>query len=402
MVSVLTKIFGLKNIEVAEDIVQDTLLKALESWKLSGIPENPSAWLMAAAKNKTIDFLRREKRHAKYTAEVSPLLKSEYTLGYTIKNYFSDNEIKDDQLRMMFVCCHPDLNEESQIALILKTLCGFSVHEIAKAFLSSDETISKRLYRSKEKFRNGDIRFELPPQQETGKRLDSVLKTLYLLFNEGYNSTHSEKLIREDLVEEAIRLCAMLSDHTTGDQPQTFALLALMYFHAARLSSRLNDDGDILLLKDQDRTRWKKEFIRAGIQYLEKASTGNTISTYHFEAAIAYEHCTAETYERTNWKNILHYYDGLLAITSSPVTALNRAIALCEIAGHDAALEEMFGIEKTGSLKGYYLLPAAIGDMLLRKNEMEKARAYFEKALLLTASPHEKKLLELKIQLCRS
>ncbi|MFI5171541.1 MAG: RNA polymerase sigma factor [Chitinophagales bacterium] len=401
MVSVLTKIFGLTNIEIAEDIVQDTLLKAMEQWKLNGVPENPSGWLMTVAKNKTLDLLRHKKLEKKYAEKITPLLQSEYTLGYTLNSYFSDDEIKDDQLRMMFVCCHPEINEESSIALILKNLCGFSIGEIARGFLSNEANINKRLYRAKEKFRTEEIKFEIPTSTEINKRINSVLKALYLLFNEAYSSTSVDNLIREDLAAESLRLCLLLTQHPTGNIPSVHALLALMYFHGARFRSRIDAAGNILLLNKQDRLLWDEDMIKEGIHELNLASTGNELSAFHIEACIAYEHCSAGSYDETNWKNILGYYDLLYTFSPSPVIALNRAIIIAEISGPDDALLEISKIKESSAMKNYYLLPATIADLLLRKNEKGEARKYFEEAMALTNSPAEKKFLATRIHDCR-
>src|SRR5258708_38804227 len=251
MVSALTHLFGFPNIEQAEDIVQDTILKALEIWKWGKIPENPQAWLYKTAKNKAIDIIRREKLKYKIESEIAILLKSEYSLAPKINEMFTEGEIKDSQLRMMFACCHPSISAEAQITLILKTLCGLSAREIASAFLSNEETINKRLYRTKEKIREEKITLDYPGQNAMAKRTEAVLKTLYLLFNEGYSSSHPEKLIREDLCEEAMRLTIQLSENPKTNQPFTNALLALMCYHVSRFNTRLDDKGLIILLKDQ-------------------------------------------------------------------------------------------------------------------------------------------------------
>ena len=400
MVSVLIKIFGLTNIELAEDIVQDTLLKAMEQWKLNGVPDNPSAWLMTVAKNKTLDLLRHKKLEKKYVEKITPLLQSEYTLGYTLNNYFSEDAIKDDLLRMMFVCCHPGITEESSIALILKTLCGFSIGEIARAFHSTESNINKRLYRAKEKFRNSEIKFELPTNTEINFRINSVLKALYLLFNKAYSSASVDNLIREDLAAEAVRLCLLLSQHASGNNPAVHALLALMFFHGARFNSRVDEDGNLLLLNKQDRGLWDPDLIQEGIRELNLPSTGIELSVYHIEAFIALEHCIAETYEQTNWNNILQYYNSLYRINQSPVIALNRAIIIAEISGPDEALMEINKIENIKEMENYYLLPAAIGDLLFRKNDKTNAKKYFEQASALTASPTEKKFLNKRIKDC--
>ena len=400
MIAVLTKIFGLKNIETAEDIVQDVLIKALEQWKFSGIPDNPSGWLMTVAKNKTLDLLRHQKTVAKYEEEITPLLKSGYTVQSTLRDYFSEASIQDDQLRMMFVCCHPSINAESQSALILKTLCGFSITEIAKAFLTNEETISKRIYRAKEKFRENKIPFELPAQFQITERLENVLKTLYLLFNEGYNATETEELIRYDLVEEAIRLCNLLASHGSGNQPETWALLALMCFHAARMPARMDADGNILQLQDQDRNVWNRNLINAGIQFLNHASEVDVVTTYHLEAAIAAEYCLAPSHTEIRWNNILQYYNALFRITQSPVIALNRAVVIAEIDGPDAGIAEVNKITESGALKDYYLVPSVLAEFYIRKNAYEKAIAYLQQSIQLTRSEKEKKFLAEKINKC--
>ena len=246
MISVLSRLLGLQNIGVAQDIVQDTLLQAMNSWRYGSIPDNPSAWFYRVAKNRAIDFLRRKKKFQEISPQYAYLLESEYTLSPTIHNLFLENEIEDSQLRMMFACCHPLIPEDSQIALTLKTLCGLSVSEIAKAFLTTDETITKRIYRAKEKIKAEKIELDVPRANELPARVDTVLKSLYLLFNEGYNSSHPDTLIREDLCEEAMRLCHLLTQHSLTANPRSKALLALMCFQASRLDARLDDKSNII------------------------------------------------------------------------------------------------------------------------------------------------------------
>src|SRR5436190_5143139 len=274
MVSVLTKIFGPHNLQLAEDVVQDTLLAAMNSWKIKGVPDDPSAWLFTAAKNKAIDVIRREQRHREFAADSSYLLKSEYTLSPVVNELMNKNAIADDQLRMMFTCCHPSLAFESQVALVLKTLCGFSITEIARAFITSKDTIEKRLYRAKQQFREEKIAFEIPQEKELEQRMDSVLTSIYLLFNEGYNSTQHEELIRKDLIEESLRLGELLIQHSSTKQPKVFALLALICFNSARSDARLDKAGNILLLKDQDRTLWDRSLIERGHYFIEQSASG--------------------------------------------------------------------------------------------------------------------------------
>ena len=397
LVSVLTKIFGPHNLELAEDVVQDTLLKALEHWKFHGMPENPSAWLFTVARNKALDVIRRDRHRKDFAAEITPLLKSEYTLSPTLQQLFSGHVIEDEQLRMMFVCCHPSIQGDSQVALILKTLCGFSVGEIAHAFLTREETITKRLYRARQQFRDEKTPFVLPAPAELDDRLDNVLMAVYLIFSEGYNSSHHDSPIREDLVEEALRLGKMLGDHPLTRTADSLALLSLMCFQSARLYGRVDESGQLLQLKDQDRNKWSPEMIQQGIHFLQEASQGERISPYHLEAAIAHEHCIAKSYSETDWKKILSLYDWLMKIKPEPVIALNRLIILAELNGPAQAMEELLSFPNIDSLRHYYLYPAVLGDWNARLGHSEKAKAYFELAMQLTHSPAEKQLLKIKI-----
>ncbi|HEY5825261.1 MAG TPA: sigma-70 family RNA polymerase sigma factor [Cyclobacteriaceae bacterium] len=397
LVSVLTRIFGPHNLELAEDVVQDTLIKAMDNWKFNGIPENPTGWLFTAARNKALDVIRRERYQKEFAAEVSALLKSEYTAVETVRQFVNENEIEDEQLRMMFVCCHPTIAEEAQIALTLKTLCGFSVAEIAKAFLTNEETITKRLYRARQQFREEKIAFVIPTNQELPQRLDNVLVAIYLIFNEGYNSTSHDSLIRDDLVEESLRLGKMIVDHAITRKPESLALLALLCCQSARLYSRLDKEGNLLTLKNQDRSLWNQNLVRQGKFYLQQASQGNNMSSYHMEAAIAYEHCIAKKYDDTNWERILQLYDWLYQRKNDALTALNRLIVYAEVYGPEQALKESEQIKDKGLLKNYYLYPAALGEWYSQVGDKEKAKKYFENAMLLTQSKPEKALLLQKI-----
>jgi len=400
LVSVLTKLFGPQNLQLAEDVVQETLLKALHTWKINGLPENPSAWLFTAARNKAIDVLRRQKTQQQYARTVTPLLQSEYSLSPTVNELVNDAHIDDDQLKMMFVCCHPQLSAEAQIAVILKTLCGFSVTEIAKAFVTSYDTIEKRLYRARQSLKENKVCFELPPRAALEQRVENVLTAVYLLFNEGYSSTHHDDLIRKDLVNEAIRLAELISNSKLINTGAAHALLALMYFTASRTEARLDEEGNILLLKEQDRSKWNRELTGKAIHHLDAAAVADNLSRYHIEAGIAFEHAKAPTYEHTNWNNILHYYDLLYQLFPTPVIGLNRAIAVAALQGAEKALETIEDIPDKGLLKKYYLLPATLGELYSQLNEKEKAIAFFEEAITLTQSAAVKKLLQQKISLC--
>ena len=397
MVAVLSRLLGLQNIETAQDIVQDTLLQAMNSWSYGNIPDNPSAWLYRVAKNKAIDFLRREKKFREISPKYSYLLQSEYTLASTINNLFLENEIQDSQLRMMFACCHPAIPAESQIALTLKTLCGLSVSEIAKAFLTNDETIGKRVYRAKEKIKAEKIELEVPVNEELEARLDAVLKSLYLLFNEGYNSSHPDKLIREDLCEEAMRLCHLLAQHSLTAYPRVKALLSLMCFQASRLQTRLDDKGNIILLKYQDRKKWSRTLMNKGFELLEASTEPFEVSTYHLEAAIASQHATPSSFEQTDWKSIYHLYEMLYQLQPNPIVAMNKAIASAYAVSKQNALDEL---QKIKGLEGHHLYYATIGEIYFEMNEKEKAKNFYEKAIRLTHSQSEIQLLKEKISLC--
>ncbi len=381
IVSMLTRVFGIDRIDLAEDVVQEALLKALQQWPYKGTPDNPSAWIMQVAKNHALDILRREQTLKANEGEVIQEALGDYP---DEKELFLQDEIEDDQLRMMFACCHPSLIPESQIALTLKTLCGFGTKEITRAFLSSEEAIHKRLVRAKQKLREERAQFEIPSGNELTKRLDSVQQALYLLFNEGYNASQGEDLIRRDLCEEAIRLTRLLAQHPAGNTPTTHALLALMLLHGARFPARVNDRGNLLLLKDQDRTLWNTAMVAEGLQELDSSAEGEDISELHLEAGIAACHCLAESYESTDWPCILTLYDILVKINVSPVVSLNRAIAISKVHGPEAGIQAVEDIRDRKSLDGYYLLYAVLGEFHLSLGHFEQAATSYRKTLELT------------------
>ncbi|HYG49500.1 MAG TPA: sigma-70 family RNA polymerase sigma factor [Flavobacteriales bacterium] len=400
MVAILTKIFGTENLETAEDVVQDTIIQAMNTWKLKGIPENPSAWLFSVARNKAVDVIRRNKHSKNYdfNSGEKALLKSEYTMVTTMENYFKEEAVKDEMLQMMFACCHPGISAENQVTLILKTLSGFSTTEIAHAFLVPEDTVSKRLYRTKEFFRSTKIKLEMPHENEIRSRTGAVLNAIYLIFNEGYNSAHSEELIRRDVIDEAFLLCKLLSENKLTGLPEVFALMALMCFHAARLNARLTGNGEIILLENQDRSKWDREMIDIGNYYMNRSAFGDEISAYHIEAAIAYEHCIASTFNETNWKKVLQYYDWLLKITPSPIVELNRAIAVMKVNGAKEALEIMLEIKEQPILQKYYIAHAFLGEIYAGLGDENNAIASYQKAMVLTQSIAEQSLLRKKIE----
>ncbi len=404
MVSVLSRLFGLQKIDTAQDLVQDTLLAALQVWPYKGIPENPSGWLMQTAKNKAIDYLRRQKRKETFGPEYTNLLQSEYSLGHTIQNIFLENEIEDNQLRMIFACCHPAIAFESQIALILKTLCGLGVHEIAKAFLTNQETITKRIYRAKEKIRTENISLTVPVGQDLNARLNSVLKVIYLLFNEGYYSANPDFFIREEICEDAIRLCYLLIQNDNTSTSETKALMALMCLQAARFNARTNESGQIVLLKNQDRSLWNKDLINQGYSFLEQASVQafsqnqfTNYSVYHLEAAIASFHTSANSFETTNWHKIYELYEALFRLQPNHIIGMNKAIALAYSKRPFEAIELLLKID---NLENNPIYQTTLGEIYLDISQKEFARTHFQKAMLLEISENEKAIILEKLRLC--
>jgi RNA polymerase sigma-70 factor (ECF subfamily) len=298
---------------------------------------------------------------------------------------------------MIFACCHPAITEESQIALTLKTLCGLSVNEIAKAFLTTDETIAKRIYRAKEKIKSEKIELEVPQTNELSSRVDTVLKSLYLLFNEGYKSSNPDKLIREDLCEEAIRLCLLVTQNSLTSFPRSKALLALMCFQASRLDARLDDKNNIILLKHQDRSKWNCSLMSKGFELMEESTEPFEVSTYHLEAAIASQHASARSFEQTNWKSIYHLYEMLYQLQPNPVVAMNKAIASAYAISKQNALNEL---QKIKGLENHHLYYATLGEIYFDMENKTEAKKFFTKALGLTSSSYEQQLLMSKISSC--
>jgi RNA polymerase sigma factor (sigma-70 family) len=398
MVSYLTKLFGLNNLALAEDVVQDTLCRAMETWKFRGLPDNPSAWLMRAARNRAIDIIRREQRFRTFTPDLTYFVKLQESLLPDSEKLAFENEVKDDQLRMMFACCSPALSEDLQVTLILKTLCGFGVEEIASALLVSADSIEKRLSRAKKVFQASGALEEVESIPELQSRLQAIYDSIYLLFNEGYNGSQSEMMVREELCYEALRLALLLSDHPAGRLPKTYALVALMTFHAARLKGRMDAEGCLILLEAQDRSLWNRELIGRGFEYLDMAAQDGEVSEYHIEAGIASMHCMAETYEQIDWRGILKLYDLLYKMKPTPIVALNRAIAIGQAFGPEKGLVALNAIEDLEKLKDYPFYPAALGEFHRLAGRTKEAREYFEKALQLARNPSEIKFLERKLR----
>ncbi len=395
MAAVLTRIVGINNIEVAEDIVQDTLLKAMETWSFHGVPGNPQAWLYKVAKNKSLDFIRSKKRHELTHTALAQVPDSGWALSASVNQMFFEYEIQDSQLRMIFACCHPAIPEESQIALTLKILCGLSTLEIASAFLISDETIQKRIFRAREKLRVQNNIFELPPTESLHPRLDTVLKTLYLLFNEGYHATNYETNIRFDLCEEAMRLLYLLIQSKDLRLPKVQALMALMCFQTSRFATRSNDEGETVLLEFQDRMRWNRELIQQGFSFLEQASRGDELSEYHIEASIASVHAKAISFEETDWIQLIYLYEVLLEIKPSPIIAMNKAIACGYANNPEKAIGELLAIK---GLEENHFYQTALGNFHKLSGNKSEALTCYQAALVLTRSLSDKKVIERKIE----
>jgi RNA polymerase sigma factor (sigma-70 family) len=398
MVATLTRIFGIEHLQLAEDVVQEALARALQTWPFYGVPKNPAAWIMRASRNLALDVVRRQKNFRDKELEIIRVMERE--ISAPDEAIFSEEEIADDRLRMMFVCCHPQIPAEAQTALALKTLCGFGVTEIASAFLTTDAAIAKRLTRAKQKIAGAKIPFEIPSGEELSQRLDGVLQSLYLLFNEGYKASAGDKLIREDICEEAIRLAELLARHPAGNQPKTHALLALMLLNAARTPARVDDEGNLLRLREQDREKWNQQMIARGMFHLSQSAVSGEISEYHLQAGIAACHCAAKDYISTDWQKILSLYDRMLTFDDSPVVALNRAVALAELRGPQAGIEAVNAIPNLKSLESYYLFHAVMGDFEWQLNHLPIAAAHFQRALQLAEIKSEKKFLETRLRKC--
>jgi RNA polymerase sigma factor (sigma-70 family) len=388
IVSVLCKQFGFEQIEIAEDISSETFLTASQIWGLNGLPQNPVAWLYNVAKNKAINHLKRD---AVFQNKISPELKSSYQEKYEQEIDLSSQNISDSQLQMMFAICHPAISQEAQIGLSLRILCGFGIEEIADAFLTNKETINKRLFRAKEKLREEKIKIEMPPSIEMESRLETVLTTIYLLFNEGYYSECQNMSLRKDFCLEAMRLCYMLTENKISNKPPVNALLALMCFHASRFEARLDKYGEPVLYEEQDTNLWNLDLISKGAYYLNCSAKGNEISKYHLEASIAYWG-TQKTENKEKWENVLQLYDRLLKIQYSPIAALNRIFALSKIKGKVEAIHEAEKLDLAYNPFYFSLLGELYTDF-----DNAKAILNFNRALSVVRSESGRQTIQKKI-----
>ena len=385
IISVLCKLFGIVHIEIAEDIATDTFLLAAESWSVKGTPENPAAWLYTVAKNKTKDYL---KRHKLFSEKIVTDLKYSQNSFEEFDMDLSPKNITDSQLQMIFAICNPIIPVDAQIGLALRILCGFSIDEIAEAFLTNKETINKRLFRAKEKLRLENIKLEFPNEDEIDNRLETVLTTLYLLFNEGYHASSPKNHLRKELCLEAMRLNYFLIENESTNKPSVNALMALMCFHSSRLEARTNTMGETILYEAQDRLQWDEALIEKGNCFLIKSAQGQEISKYHLEASIAYWHSTR--IENTNkWDSILHLYNRSLQMEYSPIAALNRTFALAKVVGNEKAINEALKLELNENHFYHSLLGYLYADF-----DKEKAISHFGAALKLAKSINDKLTIE--------
>jgi RNA polymerase sigma factor (sigma-70 family) len=386
--AVLCKLFGIQHIEVAEDLASETFLSALENWTFKGIPESPTAWLYSVAKNKAKNYISRNQI---FREKISNPINYSSSEIQGIEIDLSDKNITDSQLQMLFAVCHPSISTEAQIGLSLRILCGFGIDEIANALLTNKETINKRLFRAKEKLRIEKVKIEFPGKTELNNRLETVLTTLYLLFNEGYYSESQDSVLREDLCSEAMRLTYLLIENEQTNQPTVNALLSLMCFHSSRFEARKNENGELILYEDQDETLWNRELISKGVYFLHKASQGNKISKYHLEANIAYWH-TIKANTKEKWENILQLFNQLLQMEYSPIAALNRTFALSKANGKKEAIVEA---EKLNLIDNHFYF-TLLGE-LSKDTDSTKAKRYFEQALVLAKTQTDKHTIQTKI-----
>ncbi len=397
LISTLTRIFGVQYLNEAESLVQEAFYKACQVWPYKGMPENPLAWLTTVAKNKTYDLISKQKKIMFAQEELARFYQD--LLGYE-EHLTLKNEWVDDLLGMMFLCCHPSLSKKSQVCLTLKCVSGFSVKEIAHAFLSKEEATKRLISRAKKRMQEDNPSFHFPPPSHIHTRIDTILDVIYLIFNEGYNASTGNEPIRQDLCDEAIRLAGFLlhdSFQIVEKAPIIKALLALMLLHSAKNPARLDNNGKIILLQNQDRNLWSKERISLGLQYLSQCAKGFEISSFHLEAHIASCHIMAESYEQANWPQILEYYHLLFKLKPNPVIKMNQIIALGMVSGPETALPELLKLEKNSVLNQYHLLYAVIADFYAKAGQASKSAMYYQTALRMAKTSFEKEALEKKI-----
>lgn len=396
LVASLTRLLGSDRLSLAEDVVQEALLKALQVWPYHGIPDNPEGWLYRVARNRALDEVRRSETLSRKLGGVAL---ADFSALAPAEEW--DAPFRDDDLAMMFLCCHPRLGHSLQLCLTLKTVAGFGVAEIAAAFLARPATIRQRLARARRVLRERALPFVMPDEDEIEQRLDSVLAVLYLLFNEGYGASVGDTLTRGELCAEAIRLASSLAGHPRANRPQVHALLALMYLQASRLPARSDDLGSLVVLDEQDRASWDQGAIVRGLHHLERARAGDALTPYHVEAGIAACHAVAPSVEETDWAAIVGLYDALLEIRPTPVVRLNRAVAVAALRDPDAGLAELADLELHPSMSRYHLLPSVRGRLLERAGHPAAAALEYERAVGLCRTAPERALLERRLAATR-
>ena len=397
IVAHLTGLLGAAHLDLAEDTVQEAMLRALQTWPYQGVPENAAAWLFRVAHNAAIDALRRNQLIGQKTdAVVAELSRSSLV---TPGDPDIDQQLRDDELRMIFMCSHPDIPRDASVALSLKIVGGFSVREIARAFLVDDATIAQRLVRAKAQIRNRRLTLDMPRGPELKARLEAVMEVIYFIFNEGYAAHEGEELIRRDLCFEALRLGQLVAFSHIGT-PAVHALVAIMALQAARLPARVDEAGDLILLESQDRNRWDRQLIALGFHHFDRSMAGETVSEYHVQAAIAATHTRARNVEAIDWPAILRLYDQLQGITASPVVALNRAVAVAKVHGPSEALAEIEPLESNPKLRHYHLFLAVRGHLLAELGRRDEAAACFRAALECRCSEPERRFLRRKLEEC--
>jgi len=399
MVATLTRTLGPRHLALAEDAVQDALTTAMQQWPFRGVPDDPGAWLFQVARNRALDRLR----HVKMAVAKAPAIAREsVTVEASGAMPLLRRElppVEDDQLGLLFLTCHPSLPADARVALALKLVGGFGVDEIARAFLAQESAIAQRLVRAKRLLREQQVMFGMPEPAQLSDRLDSVLAALYLMFNEGYAATSGDHLIRDDVAAEAIRLVRIIVAHSATAAPRAWALLSLMLLHAARFPARVDSEGTLFLLRDQDRSKWDRSAIAEGMRALDRAADGDTITAFHLEAGIASCHAVAASWESTNWPQIVELYDDLFAVTKSPIVAMNRAIAVSRVDGPLAGLAALDAISNLAALDRYPLLPAVRAELWREAGDIARAVSSYRAALGLARSAPEQRWLTCRLSL---
>ncbi len=393
IVSLLTAKFSSNRIELIEDAVQEALLKAMRIWAYKEIPQNPTGWLYKTAKNYLIDQLRRENKSVDIETSTKKML-SEIDL----KDEDILSSLSDDQLKIMFACCHPSLNPGEQIMLSLKLIGGLGLSEIANALMKKEDAVKKAITRAKQKFKNKVGKLIIPEGKELLNRLEVVLKVIYLIFNEGYKATDGESLIKRDICDEAIRMALILHSNEMCDTPELNALLALMFFNISRFDARLDESGNLVTLDKQNRALWNRDYIEQGLQFLNRSSRGTNISEYHIEAVIASIHSTSKSFEQTNWEAIVKLYDLLIEINPSPIIKLNRLVVVEKVNGAEEALKQILELEKNGEFSNNYLFYAIQADIQKSLGNFKLSKNLLEKAIELNDNTIEKTFLISKLK----